>query len=93
MGAGAAGGGAGGGTGIGGGAGMGAGGRTGTGTGIGAGAGGCAGITTATEATPDIDGSKTEVAITYRVVKTSLVETVSKPLAFMSVPHVTEPVP
>ena len=51
------------------------------------------GIRTVTEATPDFDGSAAEVAITYRVVKVSLVDIVSKPLPFMSVPRVTIPVP
>jgi len=52
-----------------------------------------AGISTVTEAMPDFDVSMTEVAITYRVVKVSLGDTVSKPLEFMFVPGVTAPVP
>jgi hypothetical protein len=51
------------------------------------------GIRTVTEATPYFDGSTEEAAITYSVVKVSLFDIVSKPLAFMSVPRVTAPVP
>jgi len=51
------------------------------------------GISTLTAALPYFDGSITEAAITYRVVKVSFAATVSKPLAFTLVPCVTPPVP
>jgi len=51
------------------------------------------GISTVTEATPYFDVSRTEVAITYRVVKYSLGDIESMPLELMFVPGVTAPEP